>query len=48
MQVIVASFKPVAEGQIKDVQSKGLYVGGEKYVVLRSDESSLYGRKVSP
>jgi len=29
----------------KKVQSTGLHIAGEKYVVLRADETSLYGRK---
>jgi len=29
----------------KKVQSTGLHIAGEKYVVLRADETSRYGRK---
>ncbi|KAI9887642.1 MAG: profilin, required for normal timing of actin polymerization in response to thermal stress [Watsoniomyces obsoletus] len=30
---------------VKAVQSNGLHVGGERFVVLRADNRSLYGRK---
>jgi len=30
---------------VKKVQSEGLHVGGEKFVVLRADEKSIYGKK---
>lgn len=46
MKVVVDSFKPVPEGQVKEVQSNGFYIGGEKYVTLRSDDGSLYAKKV--
>ncbi|KAI9848592.1 MAG: profilin, required for normal timing of actin polymerization in response to thermal stress [Sclerophora amabilis] len=32
---------------VKQVQSNGLHVAGERFVVLRADERSLYGRKAS-
>lgn len=31
---------------VKKVQSDGLYIGGERYVVLKADDRSLYGKKV--
>jgi len=46
LKEIVASFtdKGDADG-IKKVQKDGFHVAGERYVVLRSDERSLYGKK---
>ncbi|KAI9788012.1 MAG: profilin, required for normal timing of actin polymerization in response to thermal stress [Peltula sp. TS41687] len=32
------------KADVKAVQSTGLHVGGQKYVVLKADERSLYGR----
>ncbi len=47
MKVVIASFKPPAKpDDVKDVQAGGFYVGGEKFVALRSDDSRLYGKKV--
>ena len=47
MKVIVKSFKPTSnDDELKEVQSQGFFVGGEKYIALRSDESRLYGKKV--
>ncbi|EAS30150.3 profilin-1B [Coccidioides immitis RS] len=45
VKVIVDSFNPVSGDAIKEVQSGGFFVGGDKYVALRSDESRLYGKK---
>ncbi|KAI5287069.1 profilin, required for normal timing of actin polymerization in response to thermal stress [Ascosphaera aggregata] len=45
LKTIVESFNPVAEGQLKEVQTHGFHISGEKYFALRSDESSLYGKK---
>ncbi|KAI9832705.1 MAG: profilin, required for normal timing of actin polymerization in response to thermal stress [Phylliscum demangeonii] len=42
-KVIVASFND--KNEVKAVQSNGLHVGGERYVVLKADDRSLYGRK---
>ena len=47
MKAIIASFKPPAKpDDVKDVQASGFFVGGEKFVALRSDDSRLYGKKV--
>jgi profilin len=35
------------ESGVKQVQSSGLHVSGERYVVLKADERSLYGKRVS-
>ncbi|WEW59191.1 profilin, required for normal timing of actin polymerization in response to thermal stress [Emydomyces testavorans] len=46
MKVIVDSFKPTSrDDEVKEVQSSGFFVGGEKYVTLKSDDSRLYGKK---
>ncbi|KAL1954517.1 hypothetical protein VTO42DRAFT_1077 [Malbranchea cinnamomea] len=45
IQAIVASFTNPPEGQLKDVQTNGFNVCGEKYFALQSDESRLYGKK---
>jgi len=31
---------------VKQVQSTGLHVGGERFVVIKADDRSLYGKKV--
>jgi hypothetical protein len=33
-------------GEFKAVQSTGFYIAGEKYITLRADDRSLYGKKV--
>ncbi len=45
MQAIVAAFADKSD--VKAVQSNGFHVGNERFVVLKSDDRSLYGRKVS-
>ena len=30
----------------KKVQSTGLHIAGQKYIVIKADETSLYGKKV--
>ncbi|KAF3480916.1 profilin-A [Arthroderma uncinatum] len=44
MKFIVASFKPTKPGDIKEIQSKGFHLGGDKYVTLKSDDSRVYGK----
>lgn len=44
MKEIVAAYND--KGDVKAVQSKGLHVANDKYVVLKADDRSLYGRKV--
>lgn len=41
---VVSSYKDT--GDIKKVQANGVHVGGERYVVIKADERSLYGKKV--
>jgi profilin len=48
MKEVVAAYKDKGDAQgVKQVQSTGLHVAGERYVVLKADERSLYGKKVS-
>lgn len=35
------------KNDVKAVQSNGLHVGGERFVVLKADQRSLYARKVT-
>ena len=34
------------KGDVKAVQANGLHVANERYIVLKADDRSLYGRKV--
>jgi len=40
---VVASYKDT--GDVKKVQANGLHVGGERFVVIKADDRSLYGKK---
>jgi hypothetical protein len=44
MQEVVGAYKDTSEP--KKVQSTGLHIAGEKYIVIKADETSLYGKKV--
>ena len=44
MQEIVNAYKD--DSQPKKVQSTGLHIAGQKYIVIKADETSLYGKKV--
>ena len=47
MQAVVAAYKdPGNADGVKKVQSEGLHVAGERYVVLKADARSIYGKKV--
>ena len=41
---VVGAYKDT--GDVKKVQSTGLHVAGDRYVVIRADDRSLYGKKV--
>ena len=43
MKEIVTAYRDTATP--KAVQSTGLHIAGEKYIVLKADETSLYGKK---
>ena len=40
---MVAAYKDTSP--VKQVQSNGLRIGGERYVVIKADDRSLYGKK---
>lgn len=48
MQEIVSAYKDPGKDGVKQVQSTGLHVAGERFVVLKADDRSIYGKKVSP
>jgi len=43
MQEVVGAYKD--SSQPKKVQSTGLHIAGEKYIVIKADDVSLYGKK---
>jgi len=43
MQEVVGSYKDTAPQ--KKVQANGLHIAGEKYIVIKADDRSLYGKK---
>ncbi|KAF2857566.1 putative profilin II [Piedraia hortae CBS 480.64] len=45
MSEIVAAYKDPGKDGVKQVQSTGLHVAGERYIVLRADDRSIYGKK---
>ena len=47
MQEVVNAYKDPGSDGVKQVQSTGLHIAGEKFVVLKADERSSYGKKVS-
>lgn len=48
MREVVNAFKDKGDATgVKAVQSTGLHIAGEKFIVLKADERSLYGKKVS-
>lgn len=48
MQEVVTAYKDKGDAQgVKQVQSTGLHVAGERFVVLKADDRSIYGKKVS-
>jgi hypothetical protein len=44
MTEVVTAFKDTSD--VKKVQSTGLHIAGEKFIVLKADDRSLYGKKV--
>lgn len=44
MQAVVAAFKETTEP--KKVFGTGLHIAGQKYVTLKAEDRSLYGKKV--
>ena len=47
MQEVVTAYKDRGTDGVKQVQSSGLHIGGERFVVLKADDRSIYGKKVS-
>jgi Profilin len=45
MQAVVAAYKDTADP--KKVWGTGLHIAGQKYITLKADDRSLYGKKVS-
>jgi hypothetical protein len=45
MQAVVAAYKDNTDP--KKVWGTGLHIAGEKYITLKADDRSLYGKKVS-
>ncbi|KAF2487611.1 profilin [Neohortaea acidophila] len=46
MQAVVAAYKDKGDAQgVKQVQSSGLHIAGERFVVLKADDRSIYGKK---
>ncbi|KAI4857360.1 hypothetical protein E4T45_01157, partial [Aureobasidium sp. EXF-8846] len=43
MTEVVSAFKDTSD--VKKVQSTGLHIAGEKFIVLKADDRSLYGKK---
>ena len=47
LKAIVAAYQDKGDKNgVKHVQSEGIHVGGERFVVLKADDRSLYGKKV--
>lgn len=44
MKEVVAAYNDKSD--VKQVQSSGLHIAGEKFVVLKCDDRSIYGKKV--
>jgi profilin len=45
MQAIVTAYKDPGTDGVKKVQSEGLHVAGERFVVIKADNRSIYGKK---
>ncbi|KAK3075861.1 profilin, required for normal timing of actin polymerization in response to thermal stress [Teratosphaeriaceae sp. CCFEE 6253] len=47
MQAVVAAYADPGDRTtgVKKVQSEGLHIAGERFVVLKADERSVYGKK---
>lgn len=47
MQEVVAAYKDKGDANgVKKVQSTGLHVGGDRFIVIKADDRSVYGKKV--
>nr|POE89757.1 profilin-2 [Quercus suber] len=45
MQEVVNAYKDKGSDGVKQVQSSGLHIAGERFVVLKADDRSIYGKK---
>ncbi|KAK4541150.1 hypothetical protein LTR36_008224 [Oleoguttula mirabilis] len=45
MQEVVTAYKDPGKEGVKQVQSSGLHIAGERFVVLKADDRSIYGKK---
>ncbi|RMZ13061.1 hypothetical protein D0860_02726 [Hortaea werneckii] len=45
MQEVVTAYKDPGTDGVKQVQSTGLHIAGDRFVVLKADERSIYGKK---
>ncbi|KAK3679136.1 profilin, required for normal timing of actin polymerization in response to thermal stress [Recurvomyces mirabilis] len=45
MEEVVAAYKDPGKDGVKSVQSSGLHIAGERFVVLKADDRSIYGKK---
>ncbi|WPH02773.1 Hypothetical protein R9X50_00564100 [Acrodontium crateriforme] len=45
MQEVVAAYKDKGTDGVKQVQSTGLHIAGERFVVIKADDRSIYGKK---
>lgn len=47
MQEVVSAYKDKGDANgVKKVQSTGLHVGGDRFIVIKADDRSVYGKKV--
>ena len=47
MKEVVTAYNDKGDVQgVKAVQASGFHIAGEKYIVLKADDRSLYGKKV--
>lgn len=46
MQAVVQAYKDPGTDGVKKVQSEGLHIAGERFVVIKADDRSIYGKKV--
>jgi hypothetical protein len=44
MQEVVSAYKDTSD--VKQVQSTGLHIAGERFIVIKADDRSIYGKKV--
>ncbi|KAL1589224.1 hypothetical protein WHR41_02257 [Cladosporium halotolerans] len=45
MQEVVNAYNDKGTDGVKQVQSTGLHIAGERFVVIKADERSIYGKK---